>query len=111
MYIVHVGITIECRTRKSLKQSPKCFELPDSANGHAHSHVITSNNIVVALTINDDHEGVGLKTENSLTDRDTVAMGSNKNRVALIMIETEGIEDVQVKGEKEWIRREMKQGR
>ena len=55
----HLDISVECRTRKSLNESSKCFDLsasPDQPNG---AEVVTSNNVVVALT---DLEGVGLRT-------------------------------------------------
>ena len=101
----HAGITIECRT-KSLKESPKCFDLPDLSSGHSNSQVLTSNNVVVALTINDDHEGAGLKTGNSGSSVDSNDHVSKDNRVALITIETDSNrenhveEDDEEKGER-----------
>ena len=56
-------------------------------------HVLTSNNVVVALTINEDLEGVGLRTGSSLRP-EVVAAGatasaSGLSRVASVTIETE----------------------
>jgi len=53
------------------------------------SEVLTSNNVVVALTINDDHEGVGLRTGSSIKS-EPLPTPSHLDRVASITIETEG---------------------
>ena len=67
LYYISTGshsldITIECRTRKSLKDSAKCFDLSASPDKPAGTEVMTSNNVAVVLTIGDDLEGVGLRT-------------------------------------------------
>ena len=55
-----LDISIECRTRKSFSESPKGFSLgPGGAEGGGVAEeVLTSNNVVVALTITEDGEAV-----------------------------------------------------
>ena len=86
----HLDISIECRTRRSLKESPKCFDLSASPERPAGSEVMTSNNVVVALTISDDLEGVGLRTGSG---ENIVSMEMNpvdSSRVAHLVLEREG---------------------
>ena len=84
----HLDISIECRTRRSLRESPKCFDLSASPDTPTGSELMTSNNVVVALTISDDLEGVELRTGK----RDSTATAQqcmDKCRVAHIVIERE----------------------
>ena len=88
-----VNISVECRTKKSLKESAKCFDLSSSPDRPQGAEVITSNNVAVALTANEDLEGVGLRTGRSY---ETVAMETGKHlprsKVAHIVLEERGRE-------------------
>lgn len=80
-----LDISIECRTRKSLNESPKYFNADDNSDGvKQEPEVLTSNNVVVALTITEDQESIlrnsGVKTETLPLPR--------VDRVASITIET-----------------------
>ena len=86
-----VSISVECHTKKSMNDSSKCFDLsfpPDQPKG---SEVMTSNNVAVALTANEDMEGVGFRTGSSYN---AIAMETDKHsqivsKVAHIVLENE----------------------
>ena len=94
-----VDINIECRTRHSLMDSAKCFDFSVSPDQPEGSKFVTSNNVVVALTLSDDVEGVGFRTGSS-GNNIGVAMGTDqhhhgnmtmeRSHVAHIVLEADG---------------------
>ena len=78
-----LDISIECRTRKSLNE--KYFNMEDNPEGvKQEPEVLTSNNVVVALTITEDQESI---LRNSGVKSETLPL-PRVDRVASITIET-----------------------
>ena len=90
-----LDISIECRTRKSLRDLDLRSASIDGVQPKQEPEVITSNNVVVALTITEDDEQINTMDRRTLPSELIQHSSPKVDRVACITIETGSVHEEQ----------------